>query len=77
MDTEPLKMGDRIETETGRRVTIKTQQGLDHAIQRGWKKVQAEQRSVASSLSFALPLMVGEKARANWGSLIDNGQQQV
>ncbi|WP_408601474.1 hypothetical protein [Pseudomonas sp. PLMAX] len=75
METEPLKMGDRIATETGRRVTIKTQQGLDHATQRGWKKVQVEQRSAASSQSFALPLMTGEKARAHWGAVVDKGQQ--
>lgn len=76
MDTEPLKMGDRIETESGHRVTIKTQQGLDHATQRGWKKVQVEQRS-ASSQSFTLPVMTGEKARAHWGSLANKGQQEA
>lgn len=77
MDTEPLKMGDRIETESGRRVTIKTQQGLDHATQRGWKKVQVEQRTGASTQSFALPLMTGEKARSHWGSLINKGAEDA
>lgn len=76
MDTQLLKMGDRVESESGHRVTIKTQQGLDHAIQRGWKKVQVEKRTATRSQSFAFPLMTGEKARAHWGSMVDKGQQK-